>query len=212
MKRTLFSFVGLLLAAVPLVGCASGPPASAYDNHTFYQYDDLPGGPKNTFETAYPSLDYRDATGEYIGVAILGGTVRFSRPRNWIIRRASLTPQKRFIEYVSPNQYVFAVYERLDPAGDSWGDVLARYEEDAKTAGAEVVAGRVPVASLTSQGREYVVKRNVKASKAPYTNFSREILMRGANRYSLVEIVHQGESVAPVVRELLRVVDTFQPT
>ncbi|WP_394832166.1 hypothetical protein LVJ94_37185 [Pendulispora rubella] len=212
MKRTFFSFVGLLLAAVPFTGCAGGPPASAYDNHTFYQYDDLPGGQKNTFETAYPALDYRDANGEYVGVAILGGTVRFSRPRNWIIRRASLTPQKRFIEYVSPNQYVFAVYERLDPAGDSWGDVLARYEEDAKTSGAEVVAGRVPVASLTAQGREYVVKRNVKASKAPYTNYSREILMRGGNRYSLVEIVHQGESVNPVVRELLRVVDTFQPT
>jgi len=209
------SFASVLAAAAlaaSLAGCKSGPPATALENHTFYQYDDQPGGPTNAFETPYPALDYKDANGEYIGVSILGGTVHFSRPKNWIIRRASLTTQKRFIEYASPNQYVFAVYERLDSPGDSWNDVLGRYEEDAKTSGAEVVAGRVPVASLTAQGREYVVKRNVKASKAPYTNYSREILLRGEHRVELVEIVHQGESVNPVVRELLRVVDTFQPT
>jgi len=197
---------------VPAVGCKGGPPPAAAENHTFYQYDDQPGGTTSAFETPYPSLDYKDGNVEYIGVSILGGTVHFSRPKNWIIRRASLTAQKRFIEYVSPHQYIFSVYERLDFPSDTWTEVLTRYEEDAKTSGAEVIAGRVPVASLSAQGREYVIKRNVKASKAPYTNYSRELIMRSSNRYELVEIVHQGESVAPVVRELLRVVDTFQPT
>ena len=164
------------------------------------------------FETAYPSLDYTDGKVQYVGVSILGGTVHFSRPKDWIIRRASLTPQKRFIEYISPRQFLFSVYERLDFPGDSWDTVLGRYEEDAKSKGAEVVTGRVPVASLTAQGREYVVKRSVKASKAPYVNFSRELVMRGEHQFDLVEIVHQGESVTPVVGELLRVVDTFQPT
>ncbi|WP_394822126.1 hypothetical protein [Pendulispora albinea] len=206
------AFVALVALVASTAGCKGGPPASATQNHTFYQYDDHPGGTTSAFETPYPALDHKDGDVEYIGVSILGGTVHFSRPKNWIIRRASLTYQKRFIEYVSPRQYVFAVYERLDFPSDSWGDVLSRYEEDAKTSGAEVVAGRVPVASLTAQGREYVVRRNVKASKAPYTNYSRELIMRGKNHYELVEIVHQGESVTPVVRELLRVVDTFQPT
>jgi len=200
-------------SALSLAGCGGGPQAGAFQNHTFYQYDDVPGTGPNPFETAYPALDYTDGKTQYIGVSILSDTVHFSRPRDWIIRRASLTTNKRFVEYVSPRQFVFAVYERAsDQEGDNWDTVLGRYEEDIKTAGAEVVAGRVPVASLTAQGREYVVKRNVKASKAPYTNFSRELVMRGEHRFALVEIVHQGETVAPIVGELLRVVDTFQPT
>jgi hypothetical protein len=36
------------------------------------------------------------------------------------------------------------------------------------------------------------------------------MLVRSDHRVDLVEIVHQGESIAPVGGELLRVVDTLQ--
>jgi len=199
--------------AIPSFGCGgSSPPPIAQVTGTFYNFDDMMlGKPNKALEEPYPPLDLKEKPGspEYIGVSILGGSVYFSRPKNWQIRRASLTNQRRFIEYVSPNEYIFAVYERYDRSGDPWRDVLARYEEDAKKEGAELVGLHVPVATWNAQGRAYIVKRKVKAQKEPFVNFSREVVLRSGRRVNLIEIVHQGESLKPIGDELLRVMETF---
>jgi hypothetical protein len=200
------------LVAASSAGCGGGPPPTAFENRTFYQYDDLVATGGNASERPYPPLDQKARPGlpEYIGVSVLGGTVHLSRPSNWKIRRLSMTPERRFIEYVSPNEYIFAIYERTDSAIDPWRDVLQRYEEDAKTSGAEVVGARVPVATWNAQGREYVMRRKVKGQKAPYTNLSREVLLRSDHRVDLVEIVHQGDTLAGVSDEMLRVMETLE--
>jgi hypothetical protein len=54
-----------------------------------------------------------------------------------------------------------------------------------------------------------VVRRRVPASKQPYVNTSLELLARSQRRIVLVQIVHQGDSVAELTGELLRVVDTL---
>jgi hypothetical protein len=196
-----------------VVGCASGPPPLALENRVFYQYDDQPSSSgKNPFERPYPPLDRKAQGGlpEYIGVSILGGTVHLSRPNTWRIRRASLTAERRYIEYVSPNEYLFAIYERTDSPVDPWRDVLARYEEDAKAKGAEIVGSRVPIATWNAQGRQYIVKRTIKGQRAPYSHLSDEALIRSDHRIDLVEVVHQGESIAPVGGGLLRVMETLE--
>ena len=95
-----------LLLAVSLLGCAGGPPLVALENRTFYQRDDEARGAERRmlFEQDYPPLNGSVAgAGPYVGVTVLGGSVRLSRPAGWQIRRASLTPEQRFIEYVSPH-------------------------------------------------------------------------------------------------------------
>lgn len=199
--------VFLTLASGPLAGCKSSAP-SGTDNRTFYQNDEL--APKSArAERPYPPLDLKGPD-EYMGVAVLDGSVRLSRPVNWTIRRVSLAKERRFIEYASPHNFLFSVYERLDDSGDDWGDILARYEEDAKASGAELVGGRVPVATHNAQGREFIMKRTVKAQKAPYTNVSHEVVLRGSKHVALIEIVHQGETLEPVTKELLRVMETLE--
>ena len=206
--------VGVVLA-LALFGCGgSAPPPIAQVTGTFYNFDDVGSGSSaKALEEPYPALnlkpDLKDRRGspEYIGVSVLGGSVHLSRPKNWQIRRASLVPEHRFIEYISPNEYIFAIYERNDSPSDPWLDVLERYEEDAKKEGAEIVGQRVPVATWNAQGREYVIKRKIKAQKSPFTNFSREVLLRNDHRIDLVQIVYQGETLKPVGDDLLRVME-----
>jgi len=202
----------IVLASATAACGGSGPPPSALENRTFYQYDDLVATGGSGIERPYPPLDQKAKEGlpEYIGVSILGGKVHLSRPQDWKIRRMSTTPERRFIEYVSPNEYLFAIYERNDSTIDPWRDVLARYEEDAKASGAELLGARVPVASWNTQGRAYVVRRTIKGQKAPYVNLSREIVYRSEHRIALVSIVHQGRTLAGVSDELLRVMDTLE--
>jgi hypothetical protein len=197
---------------VCVAGCGGGPPPQAFENRTFYQYDDLVATGGGAAERPYPPLDQKAKPGlpEYMGVSVLRGTVHLSRPIDWKIRRISSTPERRFIEYVSPNEYLFAIYERMDRTLDPWRDVLARYEEDAKASGAELLGGRVPVATWNVQGREYVVRRKIKGQKGPYSNVSREVLLRSDHRIDLVAIVHQGETLMGVSDELLRVMETLE--
>lgn len=204
------NLVSVIVGAMALGGCASGPPRSALENKVFYQYDDLVAG--NAAEQPYPPLDQKAQPGlpECVGVSILEGTVRFSRPANWKIRRLSMSPKRRFVEYVSPSEYVFAIYERTDSTGDSWREVQGRYEVDVKEAGAELLGGGVPVATANAQGRAYVVRRKIKAQRSPYVNMSREVLLRNDARVDLVTIVHQGETLAAVSDELLRVMETLE--
>jgi hypothetical protein len=136
--------------------------------------------------------------------------VRLSRPATWRVRRASTTPERRFIEYVSPSAYLFSVYEKTDSASDSWSDLLGRYESAARDRGAEVVGDRIPVATWNAQGREYLLRRSVHGQRAPYEQQSSEVVLRGGRRVELVQIVHQGDSLAPIRRELLWVMESLR--
>lgn len=199
------------LLAIFLLGCAHEQDPIAFQNRVFYHYYDADADP-SLFEKRYPPLDLeeKNPNPEYIGVSVLGSTVHLSRPRNWVMRAASNQPAERFIEYVSPNQYVFAIYERVDSPEDLWRDVMGRYEEAAKASGAELLGARIPVATWGNQGRGYLVRRFVPGAKAPYRNMAREYILRSDHRVVLMQIVYPTETIAPVNDELMRVVDTLE--
>jgi hypothetical protein len=194
------------------IACGHESPPPTTENHVFFQSEEQPADAGLAFfEQPYPPLDYVGPGGDkYKGAIVLGGTVRFSRPAAWKIRRASLVAGRRYIEYLSPKGYLFAIHERLDDAGSPWREVLTRYEEDVKAKGGEVTGGAVPVASRSTQGRKYVIRRTVKGQRAPYVNWCDEVLLRGKSRVDLMQIVHEGESIRPIGEELLRVADTME--
>ena len=113
------------------------------------------------------------------------------------------------MQYVSPNEYVFSIYERVDSPEDLWRDVMSRYEDDTKAAGGEILSGRVPISTWNAQGRAYVVKRGIKAAKSPFIGMSRETLARSDHRVVLVQIIHQTTTVKPLAGEAYRVVQTL---
>jgi len=204
--------VGLLTAAaafsITAGGCAGSPEPVAFQNQVFYAKSAV--SPKTglaQFEEPYPPLDERPA---HVGVKVLGGTVRLSRPRDWVIRSASNTPQQRYIEYVSPDQYVVAIYERLESPRDPWRVVMQRYEEDVQRSGGVLLGKAVPVATWSNQGRAYLVQRAVSAPKAPLESYTREYLLRSDKRIVLLQIVHPGKSIEPLSVELLHPLDTLQ--
>lgn len=206
--------------ALASLACASGPDPSAYRNKTFYEYGlGREGLGRDAFEKAYPPLDIHDKS--YMGVQVLEGMVRLSRPTNWVMRNASLEPEKRYIEYVSPNEILFTIYERLESPLDPWNVLQSRYEADLKAEGGTIILGEgpagkdasskaVPVATWNAQGREYVVQRGVPAPKAPFINLAREIVLRGKHRVLLVQIVHQGKGPAHITDEVLPVLQSLQ--
>lgn len=198
------------LVLMPL-GCRGAPEPIAFENRVFYHYDDPNAAELSLFEQRYPPLDLgeRAPNPEYWGVTVLTGAVHISRPKNWILRTASLKPEERFVEYVSPNEYLFSIYERVDSPEDVWRDILKRYEDDAKKDGAEILGGRVPLATWNAQGRAYLVRRRIKAAKAPFMTTAHEFLARSDHRVVLVQVVHQTQSIAPLSDELLRVVQTL---
>jgi hypothetical protein len=203
---------GVLVAAS---ACASGPDPIAFKNRVFYEYGrgQLTEQEREQFELPYRPLDSRAETRagtDYIGVQVLKGAVRLSRPRDWIIRSASLEPERRFIEYVSPRQIAFAVYERIESPLDPWREILQRYEDDVKKEGGTLLGKAVPAATWNAQARAYDVQRAVPAPKAPFVNRCREYLVRGEHRLLLVQVVYQGDTIEPFTDELLRVIDTLQ--
>ncbi len=198
---------GLALSA-GVLGCGGSPTAPARDN-VFY----LHGGgviDKNySWEVYFPPLD-QDKTERIprlVGVGVLDGDVRFARPLDWSIRSADYTPERRFISYQSPRQFVFSIYERVDPVEDPWSDVLDRYEADAKDQGSELLAKRVPVATANAQGRGYLLKTTVK-SRPDYKTFSHEILVRSGDRVLLVQVVHP-ENIEALSDEVVAVVQSM---
>jgi len=205
------SLVSLTVAAAALLACSGGPEPVAFTNHVFYQYDD-PNATVLPFEQRYPPLDLaeRAPNPEYIGVTVIGSAIHLSRPRNWVIRSASNQAEQRYIQYISPNEYVFSIYERVDSPDDLWLDVMNRYEEQVRADGAEFLGARVPVSTWNAQGRAYVVRRAVRAAKAPFISLSREFLARSEHRVVLVQIVHQTSTLEPVSDELLRVIQTLE--
>ena len=207
MKRgCLFALVGFLL-----VGCG-GPPPSATKNRTFYDWAVATGdGAQQEFELPYPPLDLIEQAPNpaYVGVSVLRGGVRLSKPANWRMRDAGNVPGQAYLSYISPSAYSFALYERPDSPRDPWRDVMGHYEADAKALGARIASQRVPVSTGVGQGRAYTIEREVEAAKRPLVSKSREYLVRGDSRIVLVQIVYQGE-IAEVDDELLRVIDTLE--
>ncbi|MBX3207564.1 MAG: hypothetical protein KF764_21120 [Labilithrix sp.] len=207
--------VSLVLAAVVSMlasACGGGISSVAEKNKTFYAYDSASTDLVDLFEQPYPPLDLRaePPKPQYRGVSVLNGRVHVSRPTEWTLRKASNEPGRRYVQYVSPKEYVFAVYEWPDHADAPWREVIARYEDAAKESRAELIEQRIPMATYNAQARAYVVRRRVPAAKQPYVNTSLELLARNDRRIVLVQIVHQGESVAELTGELLRVVDTLR--
>jgi hypothetical protein len=156
-------------------------------------------------EVAYPPLDAAGAEGEpWIGVSVLQGHVRLSRPSTWQVRDAGLEPGHTFIRYVSPNAYSFALYERTDDPENAWRKILEHYEADLTANGAKAIGQNVPVATPSNQGRAYTVDRKIQ-SKEPVLSRSREILLRGDHDIVLVQIVVEEENLSRVAGEILEV-------
>ena len=198
-----------LVAIAMLVACTRGqaPPT----NRTFYA-GSVEEREAVSFETPYPRLNWptEGAEPEFIGVEILQGAVRFSRPNEWLVRDASNEPAAAYVHYVSPNAYSFAVYERHARPNDSWADILSRYESGVEAAGAQVLGRRVPVATSVGQGRAYSILTRVDPSEETILSRSREMLLRGERRLVLIQIVHQDDSLAAIDHELLRAVGTLE--
>jgi hypothetical protein len=204
--------VGAALLAAFMVGC-SGAQDTATQNRTFYDWTVATGATGAAdFEQRYPPLDLAGAPPlpEYIGVTVLRGGIHLSRPRNWMLRDGTNQPGQAFVQYISPNAYSFAVYERPEAPTELWRDVMQRFEDDTSSVGAKVVGGRVPMATFEGQGRAYTVERQVEAAKRPLASRSREYLIRGRTRIVLVQIVHEGEDLSAIDEELGRVVRTLQ--
>jgi hypothetical protein len=165
-----------------------------------------PGGPvgnapvdvttNQDVERPYPPLDEPSASGKgWIGVSVLRGGVRFTRPARWQLRDASVEPGQSYVRYLSPDAYSFAIYERSDSPGKDWKDILEHYEADVTANGAKAIGGRIPMATATNQGRAYTIDRKIE-SKDPVLSRSREFLLRGAHRIVLVQVVTSEESLA----------------
>jgi hypothetical protein len=144
--------LGLFLVALAgAVGCG-GTPTAPSEDETFYLHQRGVIDKRYSWERYFPPLD-RDATPllqRRVGVALFDGTVRLSRPIDWYLRTADNTPSGRLISYQSPRQFLFSIYERTDPEGDTWTDVLKRYEDQVQKDGAKIVAGRIPVATANA--------------------------------------------------------------
>lgn len=201
------------LASVSALSACSGSSETAQRNRTFYDWVVATGatGAKE-FEAPYPPLD-QSAEPPHVGhrgVTVVRGGVRLSRPVNWMLRDGDNTPGQAFVQYISPNAYSFALYERPESVREPWRDVLRRFEDDTQSLGAKIVSGRIPVATFGGQGRAYTVERQVEAGKVPLVSRSREVLLRGATRIVLVQIVHEGRDLSNLDQELLQVIRTIE--
>ncbi len=203
-----FARSGVCVVALAL---ACGSDAAGQRNRTFYDWS-LGDGAVAAFERPEPRLNWPSDQVEpdFIGVEVLRGAVRFSHPRNWIIRDASNEPGAAFVHYVSPRAYAFALYERHAEEHDDWSEILARYEAEVKKAGARIVGQDVPMATTRGQGRAYSLQTDVEAPGGALTSHSREMLIRGDLRLVLVQIVHHGEIPRRDEAELLRAVGTLE--
>src|SRR5690606_14518396 len=182
----------------------------AFQNEVFYAYDQLSDTDMSRFEQRYPPLDLESKAPGFIGVGVLSSDIRFSRPKNWQIRSASNRPQERFIEYMSPDQYMFAIYERLESPWDPWRVIMGHYEEDVSKKGGKLLAPPVAMSTYNAQGRAYDVERPVSAPKAPLVSKTREYLVRSDHRILLAQVVYQGKSLKSIDDQMMRVVQTLR--
>ncbi len=185
-------------------GGAAAPPARTVFDPTVQGTNIVAVG-SVALEGRLPALDVAasKASEPLIGVSVLADGVRFSRPSHWMIRDASTEAGHRFIRYISPRAYSFAIYEMSDSPSDSWHDILERYEIDVAAAGAKPVGRRIAVATYANQGRAYTIDRKVEAVQA--TSRSREIVLRGDGGVVLVQVVTQEDKLSRISDELLEV-------
>jgi hypothetical protein len=206
-----FRSVALALAAsaVFAAGCGGSPSAPKTDE-VFYLHGGGVIDKDKSWEVYFPKLDKEKTVTlpRFVGVGVLDGDVRFSRPIDWTIRDASYTPERRFIQYQSPRQFTFSIYERVDPNREPWSEVLKRYEEETRGQGATLLANRQPIGTANSQGRAYLMRTTVKAKPKPYEAFSTEILVRSEERVLLVQIVHRGH-IDPIGEEVSQAVSSL---
>lgn len=184
-------------------------PGAAGTNAVLVENGTGDNAPAEQLERPYHPLDREAVAGQsrWIGVEILHDAVRFSRPSRWMIHDAALDPGRTYLQYISPTgAYSFAVYERTDSAGDSWKDVMQRYEADVVAAGAKATGQRIPMATDTCQGRAYTVVRKIEAGKLALASKSREILLRGKHHIVLVQVVAQDNGIDRLSAELLEVI------
>jgi len=171
--------------------------------------DDTPGQSTSVkYEIPLVRLDAADHGRAFVGVSLFGGSTRVSRPKDWALRRAALGDHTGYVEYVSPRGFLFSIYERADSAG-SFEDIDRRYEEDVTAVKGQTLSKGVPMATANAQGRAYLVERKVPGARAPYVNTSREILLRGAHRVVLVQVVFEGSSLQSF-SELAHVFETLE--
>ena len=195
-------YLALLVPCVAsLIGCG-GTPTAPSEDEVFYLHQRGVIDKRFSWERYFPPLD-REQTNRLprrVGVSVLEGDVRLSRPLDWYLRTADYTAGKRQISYQSPRQFVFNIYERTDSTRASWNEVLTRYEEDVEKSGSQIMAGRIPVATSNAQGRSYLIKTGIEAKPA-YSTFAHEIIVRSSGRILLVQIVH-GENVEASMDEM----------
>jgi hypothetical protein len=185
-----------------VVGCGGSPTAPVRDE-VFYLHERGVIDPRFSWERYYPPLD-RDETPRLprrVGVAVLEGDVRFSRPIDWYLRTADYTPEQRQISYQSPRQFVFNIYELTDPPEEPWNEVLVRYEERVEKAGSKILAARVPTTTANAQGRSYLLKTGL-PGRPELEAFAHEIVVRSPERILIVQIVH-GQNIDGSVDEML---------
>jgi hypothetical protein len=203
--------IACLVAAIACsaLGCGGSPTAPEIDE-VFYLHGGGVIDKNRSWEVYFPKLD-RDKTvtlPRFVGVGVLDGDVRFSRPVDWTIRDADYTPEKRFIQYQSPRQFTFSIYERVDPDREPWSEVLKRYEQETISQGGQMLSNRQPIGTANSQGRAYLMKTVVRAKPKPYDAYSTEILVRSDQRVLLVQIVHRG-FIDPIGEEVSQAVSSL---
>ena len=203
----------LLSTSLSVLSCGAGSPAAA-KNRTFYDWAVATSGGEGAqaFEQRYPRLDLSgsERIPEYLGYTVLLGGVHLSRPKTWMLRDGNNSPGQAFVRYVSPSAYSFALYERPESPSELWRDVMKRFEDDTRAAGAKILGKRIPTSSALGQGRAYTIERSVQAPKRPLMSRSREVLLRGEHRIILAQIVYEGDDLDSVDAELLRVMATLE--
>lgn len=201
MSSTRVALLAVVLGASTLA--CGGSPTAPQEDQVYYLHARGVIDRRFSWERYYPPLD-REQTARLprrVGVSIFEGDVRLSRPVDWYLRSADYTPEARVISYQSPRQFVFNIYERVDPPEEKWDEVLKRYEQDVEAKGSQILAARIPVATANAQGRSYVIKTNLEAKPKPFGTVAHEVVVRSSNRIMLVQIVHN-DNISTSVDEM----------
>jgi hypothetical protein len=191
-KKTSWLGFCSLAVSIPavLAGCGGSPTAPDRDQ-TFYLHERGVIDKRYSWERYFPPLDHEEdkRLPRRVGVAVLEGSVRLSRPIDWYLRSADYTPERRYISWQSPRSFVFSIYEKTDPVRVTWDVLLNKYEESAKKNGSQILAGRIPISTANAQGREYFLKTAITA-RPDLEAFAHEIVVRSPERVLLVQVVH----------------------
>ena len=192
-----------------MAGCG-GTPAAPPPNHTFFADEGsaAKAGAAGDAETPYPRLD--DRARGYVGVSILGGLVHLRRREDWTVRAVGREPGNRYVQYISPRQFIFAVYELPQPPGALWRDVLTSFEAGVTQSGGQLVGRRIPAAAGLQQARAYVIRRPVRAARGPLVTESHELVTRGEERVVLVQITHPPGAAEGITPEVLPSLDGLE--